>query len=64
MEFKKGDYSIDPALSFGSTMFTALSTLGLALLFGRKRAKNFIELEIEDGVKGSLDKVEPKYEWQ
>ena len=61
MEFKAGDYSIDPTLSFGATMFTALSTLGLALLFGRKRAKNFIELEIEDGVKGSLDKVEPKY---
>ena len=61
MEFKTGDYSIDPTLSFGATMFTALSTLGLALLFGRKRARNFIELEIEDGVKGSLDKVEPKY---
>ena len=34
MEFKTGDYSIDPTLSFGATMFTAISTLGLALLFG------------------------------
>ena len=42
-------------------MFTAISTLGLALLFGRKRAKDFIELEIEDGVKGSSAKSEPKY---
>ena len=37
MQFKSGDYSTDPALSFGATLFTAISTLGLAILFGRKR---------------------------
>ena len=61
MQFKSGDYSVDPALSFGATLFTAISTLGLAILFGRKRARDFIELEIEEGVKNQLAKSEPKY---
>ena len=61
MQFKSGDYNIDPTLSFGATLFTAISTLGLALLFGRKRAKNFINLEIEEGVKNLVVKPEPKY---
>ena len=60
MEFRTGEYDIDPALSFGSTLFTALSTLGLAILFGRKRSQKFIELEIEEGVKSSLQEAEPK----
>ena len=60
MEFKTGDYDIDPALSFGSTIFTALSTLGLAILFGRKRSQKFIELEIEEGVKSTIQEAEPK----
>ena len=60
MEFRTGEYDIDPALSFGSTLFTALSTLGLAILFGRKRSQKFIELEIEEGVKSTLQEAEPK----
>jgi ABC-type antimicrobial peptide transport system permease subunit len=60
MEFRTGEYNIDPALSFGSTVFTALSTLGLAILFGRKRSQKFIELEIEEGVKSTLQEAEPK----
>ena len=61
MQFKSGNYNIDPALSFGATLFTAVSTLGLALLFGRKRAREFIDLEIEEGVKSTVAKAEPKY---
>ena len=61
MQFKSGDYSIDPSLSFGATLFTAISTLGLAILFGRKRSKEFIDLEIEEGVKNTIAKTEPKY---
>ena len=60
MEFRTGEYNIDPALSFGSTLFTALSTLGLAILFGRKRSQKFIELEIEEGVKSTIQAAEPK----
>ena len=61
MQFKSGDYNIDPTLSFGATLFTAISTLGLAILFGRKRSKEFIDLEIEEGVKNTVAKTEPKY---
>ena len=60
MEFRTGEFDIDPALSFGSTVFTALSTLGLAILFGRKRSQKFIELEIEEGVKSTMQSAEPK----
>ena len=61
MQFKPGDYNIDPTLSFGATLFTAISTLGLAILFGRKRARDFINLEIDEGVKSNIAKAEPKY---
>ena len=61
MQFKPGDYNIDPTLSFGATLFTAISTLGLAILFGRKRARDFISLEIDEGVKSNITKAEPKY---
>ena len=60
MEFRTGEFDIDPTLSFGSTIFTALSTLGLAILFGRKRSQKFIELEIEEGVKSTMQTAEPK----
>ena len=33
----------------------------MALLFGRKRAREFIDLEIEEGVKNTTAKPEPKY---
>ena len=61
MQFKSGDFNVDPSLSFGATLFTAISTLGLAILFGRKRARDFIELEIDEGVKSQIAKSEPKY---
>ena len=61
MQFKPCDYNIDPTLSFGATLFTAISTLGLAILFGRKRARDFISLEIDEGVKSNITKAEPKY---
>ena len=56
MQFKSGDYNIDPTLSFGATLFTAISTLGLAILFGRKRSK-IHRLEIEEGVKNTVAKT-------
>ena len=51
MEFRTGDFDVNPTLSVGATVFTAVTTLGLALLFGRSRARRFIELEIEEGVR-------------
>ena len=60
MEFRTGDFDVNPTLSVGSTIFTAATTLGLALLFGRSRARQFIELEIEEGVRKTTQAAEPK----
>ena len=60
MEFRTGDFDVNPTLGIGSTIFTAVTTLGLALIFGRSRARDFIELEIEEGVKKTTKKSEPK----
>ena len=60
MELRTGDFDVNPTLGIGSTLFTAIATLGLAVLFGRSRARDFIELEIEEGVKKSSKKSEPK----
>ena len=60
MEFRTGDFDVNPTLGVGSTIFTAVTTLGLALIFGRSRARNFIELEIEEGVRKTATIAEPK----
>ena len=60
MEFRTGDFDVNPTLGIWSTLFTAVTTLGLAILFGRSRARDFIELEIEEGVKKTTKKSEPK----
>tara|TARA_B100000700_G_scaffold53032_1_gene56448 strand:- start:2089 stop:5706 length:3618 start_codon:yes stop_codon:yes gene_type:complete len=60
MEFRTGDFDVNPTLGLWSTLFTAVTTLGLAILFGRSRARDFIELEIEEGVKKTTKKSEPK----
>lgn len=60
MEFRTGDFDVNPTLGIASTLFTAVTTLGLAVLFGRSRARDFIELEIEEGVKRTAKKSEPK----
>ncbi|MCH1540086.1 MAG: FtsX-like permease family protein [Candidatus Poseidonia sp.] len=60
MEFRTGDFDVNPTLSVGSTIFTAVTTLGLALIFGRSRARQFIELEIEEGVRKTTQASEPK----
>ena len=60
MEFRTGDFDVNPSLGIGSTIFTAVTTLGLALLFGRSRARDFINLEIEEGVRKTATKAEPK----
>ena len=60
MEFRTGDFDVNPTLGIGSTLFTAITTLGLAMIFGRSRARDFIELEIEEGVRKTTVKAEPK----
>ena len=60
MEFESLDVDINPTLSFSSTFFTILATLGLALIFGRSRTKAFLEMEIDEGVKSTTQTGKPK----
>mgnify|MGYP001361636401 FL=1 len=60
MQFEPLGFNVNPAIGFGATMFTALATLGLALLFGRSRAKDFMELEISEGVSKIQKVAKPK----
>ena len=60
MQFEPLGFNVNPAIGFGATMFTALATLGLALLFGRSRAKEFMELEISEGVSKIQKVAKPK----
>ena len=54
--------AVNPALSFGATLFTAFATLGVALLFGRSRTREFIEMEIDEGVR-TISKKRPPRRW-
>lgn len=60
MEFRQSDFVVNPALSFVSTLVTMITTLGLAIIFGRSRSRKFIEMEIEEGVKNTIQNAEPK----
>lgn len=60
MKFEALGFNVDPALSFGATLFTAITTLGLALIFGRTRTRDFMELEIDEGVSRVQKVAKPK----
>lgn len=60
MEFSSGAVNVNPALGVKSTLLTAIATLGLAIIFARGRTKQFIELEIDEGVRMVREQVRPK----
>jgi ABC-type antimicrobial peptide transport system permease subunit len=60
MKFEALGFNVNPSLSFGATLFTALTTLGLALIFGRSRTRDFMELEIDEGVSRVQKVTKPK----
>ncbi|MDP6899676.1 MAG: FtsX-like permease family protein [Candidatus Thalassarchaeaceae archaeon] len=60
MEFSSLGFTVDPRLSLFATFFTALATLGLALVFGRTRARDFMEMEIDEGVSRVRSESKPK----
>ena len=62
MQFEPLSFTVNPRLSIGATMFTALATLGLALIFGNSRTKEFMELEIDEGV-SKIQKVNKPKVW-
>ena len=61
MAFRSLEYSVDPTLGAVSTCFTLFATMGLALLFGRARAKEFVEMEIDEGVSKVRTERKPRY---
>ena len=60
MQFEPLGFTVNPALSMGATIFTAMATLGLALIFGRSRTRDFMELEIDEGVSKVQEVAKPK----
>jgi len=62
MQFEPLGFTVNPRLSIAATFFTALTTLGLALIFGRSRTKDFMELEIDEGV-SKVQKVAKPRVW-
>ena len=60
--FSELTIEVNPALSFAATLFTAVATLGVALLFGRSRTREFIEMEIDEGVR-TISKKRPPRRW-
>ncbi len=51
MSFRSSDININPTLSFGTTLFIILLTVGLTWFFGRSRVKDFLSIEIDEGVR-------------
>ena len=60
MSFRSGGIDISPTLSLGSTIFIILLTVGLSLLFGRSRTRDFLRIEIDEGVRKVSEKREPR----
>ena len=60
MSFRSGGIEINPTLSFWSTFFILLLTVGVSLLFGRSKTRDFLRIEIDEGVRKVSEKREPR----
>ncbi|MCH2637252.1 MAG: FtsX-like permease family protein, partial [Candidatus Thalassarchaeum sp.] len=60
LQFEPLGVTVNPRLSIVATLFTAMATLGLALIFGRNRTKEFMELEIDEGVSKVQEVAKPR----
>jgi ABC-type antimicrobial peptide transport system permease subunit len=61
MSFRSGGIDINPVLSMGSTLFVIILTVGVTYLFGRSRTKEFLSIEIDEGVRRVSEPPTPKY---
>jgi ABC-type lipoprotein release transport system permease subunit len=61
MAFRLDDVRTPPTLSMMTTLGTAVFTIGLALLFGRGRTKQFLATEINEGVQELPKERAPRY---
>tara|TARA_B100000131_G_scaffold315436_1_gene353835 strand:+ start:8558 stop:11959 length:3402 start_codon:yes stop_codon:yes gene_type:complete len=57
----EGDISVDPVLSFFSTFAVAMLTIGSAYVYGRKRTNDFLNIEIDEGVRKVSTARTPNY---
>ena len=60
MEFEELEFDITVKLGLTSILFTAVCTIGAALLFGNSRTKDFLELEIDEGGRKVPTRKKPK----
>jgi len=60
MSFRSGGIDINPTLSGGYTLFIIALTVGVALLFGSTRTREFLRIEIDEGVRRVAEKREPR----
>ena len=56
-----GDVDVNPILSFFSTWVVALLTIGIAYYLGNRRTKEFLNIEIDEGVRRISKEREPFY---
>ncbi|MEC9354097.1 MAG: ABC transporter permease, partial [Candidatus Thermoplasmatota archaeon] len=61
MQFRPGEYDVSPSLGLLATLATLIVTVGLTLLFGRSRTRDFLEQEISEGVQRVVVKPQPRY---
>jgi len=60
MSFRSGGIDINPTLSLVTTIVIILLTVGASLLFGNSRTRQFLRLEIDEGVRRVSEKKEPR----
>ena len=51
MSFEKGEIDLNHTLGIGNTLAVFLLTVGIAYLVARSRTKDFLEMEIDEGVR-------------
>ena len=60
MSFRSGGIDINQTLSLVTTIVIILLTVGLSLLFGRTRTRDFLRIEIDEGVRKVAETREPR----
>ena len=60
MSFRSGGIDINPTLSLTMTLLIIALTVGTALGFGNARTKEFLRIEIDEGVRRVSEKREPR----
>ena len=51
MSFREGEFDVNATLSFWSTILVIILTIVVAMLFGKSRTKEFLSIEIDEGVR-------------